>query len=428
VITRQHEEPMAEETKKPKIDLKARLGKTMVANSGGSAPVPLPVPAGASPIPGMPGSSPSSPPGDLPGGDRISAPPASTPLPARAAPVARPSGMGIAPPPGMLSPGIPLPAFAPAVQPKPAAAPAAPQGGAAQTIKVEIGEEVQEERKRAGRQKVIFAFIGAFVGIGLGFVAGGQSADSKRSKGAQSGAAALEKEVSDANKKMAELGVLVDQGVEALGAKKYPDDLSKSLSELAIAFDANTLSGKNVGALPAKAFRSLLVYTKEVEGLNEKKDSLRNLLSAMKKPVEAAWEDEKDPKFAFTVIFQGSEEKMTAELVKVKDPFKIKGDWPKEFPIIKKEMQQGKRVDAEKPAQRWLGKGLTGEKPQAIPVDPASVAAFTTDQIVIQLRKGLYDTKILLEGDKSDPQNETPGLIKLGETLASELNQVALAK
>lgn len=336
--------------------------------------------------------------------------------------------MGIAPPPGMLSPGIPLPAFAPAVQPKRAAAPAAPQGAAAQTIKVEIGEEVQEERKRAGRQKVIFAAIGAVVGIGLGFVAGGQRADSNRSKQAQLGAGALEGDVTAANKKMGELTVLLDQGIEALGAKKYPDDLAQGLSALQIPFDANTLGGKNVGALPAKVFRNLLIYTKEVEDLNDKKDALRNLLSAMKKPVEAAWEDEKEPKFAFSVIFGGAPEKQTAELVRIKDPFKLKGDWPKDLTIIRKEMNQGKKVDAEKPANRWLKGDLTGEKPQAIPVDPASVAAFTTDQIVIQLRKGLYDTKVILEGDKSDPQNETPGLVKMGDTLASELNQVALAK
>jgi len=416
---------MAEETKKPKIDLKARLGKTMVSTSGGAS---APQPGAALPMPGgIPFPDPSSSSGDLPGGERISAPPSSSAP--RVIPRASGStGLGIAPPPGMLSPGIPLPAFAPAVQPKPVAAPAAPQGGAAQTIKVEIGEEIHEERKRANRQKIVFAFLGAAVGLGLGFVAGGQRESAGRSKQAQAGAGALEKDVSDANKKMAELTVLLDQGVEALGAKKYPDDLSAGLSSLQIPFDANTLGGKNVGALPAKVFRTLLVYTKEVEDLNEKKDSIRNLLGAMKKPVEQAWKDEKEPKFAFSVIFGGGSEKQVAELVRVKEPFKVQGDWPKDLTIIRKEMVQNQRKDVEKPAARWLKGDLTGEKPQAIPVDPASVAAFTSDQVVIQLRKGLYDVKVLLEGDKSDPTNETQGLVKMGEQLAHDLNQVALAK
>ena len=101
--------------KKPKIDLKARLGKTI---QGGPA-VPLPVP-GSQPPPGD---------GTVP-----------TPPPPRAA--------GIAPPPG-LSPGIPIPPFAQAkaqsvAPPKPTAA--------QQTIKVEVGEEIHAERKKAKRR------------------------------------------------------------------------------------------------------------------------------------------------------------------------------------------------------------------------------------------------------------------------------------
>lgn len=407
---------MAEETKKPKIDLKARLGKTMVS-SGGGGPVPLPVP-GAMPGAGMPGA-PGMPGGDLPapafGADgRVSAPPPSSrPIPA---------------PPMGLSPGIPLPAFAPSVRP-PAAAPApAPQGAAAQTIKVEMGEEVQEQQKRAAKQKVIFAAIGAAVGIGLGFVVGGMRANSVRADQAVQGAGALEGEVKAANGKMSELSVMLDQGAEAIQAKKYPDDLASGLASLQIPFDANTLGGKNVGALPAKTFRQVLLYTKEVEDLNDKKDSLRNLLSAMKKPVEKAWADEKEPKFELAVVFGGAPEKMMAELVRVKDPFKVQGDWPKETKIMQRAMVQGKRTEVEKKANRWIKGDLTGDPPVIIPIEPSSVAGFTSDTTILQLRKAMLDVKSLLDGDRSDPQNETQGLIKMGETLANDLNNLSLQK
>ncbi len=400
---------MAEETKKPKIDLKARLGKTMV-NSG---PPGAAVPPGGLPLPAP--SSPSSPPFDRPSspGDRISAPPSSS--------------RGIPPPIG-LSPGIPLPAFAAPAQPKAAPAPAAPQGAAAQTIKVEIGEEVQEERKRAGKQKVVFAAIGLVVGLGLGVVVGGMSANSERSKQAVLGAGALEADVVTANKKMEELSVLLEQGAEAIGAKKFPDDLATGLTSLQIPFDANTLGGKNVGALPAKTFRNVLLYTKEVEALNEKKDSLRNLLGALKKPVEQAWADEKEPKLGFAVVFGGPPEKMMAELVRFKDPFVAKGDWPKEIPIMKREMVQGKKQEVEKKATRWLKGDLTGSDPIILPVEPSSVAGFSSDQTVISLRKAMIDVKQLLDGDKSDPQNETQGLVKAGQALAAELNNISLQK
>ncbi len=227
---------------------------------------------------------------------------------------------------------------------------------------------------------------------------------------------------------MSELSVLLDQGAEALQAKKYPDDLSAGLSSLQIPFDTNTLGGKNVGALPAKTFRSVLIYTKEVEDLNEKKDSLRNLLGALKKPVEKAWLDEKEPKFEFAVVFGGAPEKMVAELVRVKDPFKVQGDWAKEVPIMARQMVQGKRQEVEKKANRWTKGDLTGESPVIIPVEPSSVAGFTSDQTVIQLRKAMIDMKQLLDGDKSDPQNETQGLVKLGEQLSADLNNLSLQK
>jgi len=328
-----------------------------------------------------------------------------------------------------MSPGIPLPAFAQAVRPQAAApAPAPVQGAAAQTIKIEMGEEVQEQQKRAGRKAVVFAAIGAVVGLAMGVVVGGLRADSQRSNQAVLGAGALEGEVKTANGKMEELSVMLDQGAEAIQAKKYPDDLAAGLTSLQIPFDTNTLGGKNVGALPAKILRNLLVYTKEVEDLNEKKDSLRNLLGGLKKPVEQAWADEKDPKFAFAVVFGGPPEKMAAELVRVKDPFKLKADWPKELPIMKREMVQGRPKEVEKKAARWIKGDLTGETALIIPVDPQSVAGFTSDQTVLSMRKAMIDMKTLLDGDRSDPQNETMGLVKMGEALANDLNNLGLQK
>src|SRR3954468_17021989 len=116
---------MADDKKKSKIDLKARLGKTSMT---GSAPgVPMPVPG----LAGPPGSAPP------PAADsNPSAPGAAAPPPPPSASVRPP--MGIAPPPG-LSPGIPLPPFGqPRRQEQAAPKPTAAQ----QTIKVEMGEEI----------------------------------------------------------------------------------------------------------------------------------------------------------------------------------------------------------------------------------------------------------------------------------------------
>ena len=97
---------MAEDkSKKPKIDLKARLGKTNI----GTQAVPLPVPGQSQPPPsGSGGKSPN-----------------------------------IAPPPG-ISPGIPVPPFAQAAKPAAAEPPPPKPTAVQQTIKVEVGEEISE--------------------------------------------------------------------------------------------------------------------------------------------------------------------------------------------------------------------------------------------------------------------------------------------
>src|SRR5262245_54516839 len=105
---------------KPKIDLKARLGKKPVPAAGGSSIPPPQAAVGPSAIPGaMPG-------------------------PMQARPVARPSG-----PPQVTPSGVPVPPFAqqsrPAVDasnPYGAMQPQAPAPARPQAIRIEMGEEV----------------------------------------------------------------------------------------------------------------------------------------------------------------------------------------------------------------------------------------------------------------------------------------------
>src|SRR5262249_39433199 len=143
------EEPMAEEKKKSKIDLKARLGKTAMT-SAGQAAVPVPAPGAQVPAPaGAPTPAPPAQPGSgaaAPDASPVQGRPPSQPAPAMGSspPVAAytppPIAAGIAPPPAIaqgISPGIPLPPFA--TQPRPQQP---PPKAAAQTIKVEVSEEI----------------------------------------------------------------------------------------------------------------------------------------------------------------------------------------------------------------------------------------------------------------------------------------------
>ncbi|WP_437683741.1 formin [Sorangium sp. So ce131] len=397
---------MAEEKKKSKIDLKARLGKTSMGGAQGAA-VPLPVPG---PQPG------SGPPPDGGAG--------AVPPPHQSARPPMPSVGGIAPPPG-ISPGIPLPAFAPAPRPQIQTPPPKPTA-AAQTIKVEVGEEIEQERRKASKRTALFAAMAALIGIGIGFVAGGQKERGDRGKLAVEGAAALEKDVRTANEKMQELNDKLAAGAEQLSKRSFPAQLSTELGAINIPFDATNLEGKQVGSLPGKVLRQVLAYTTAVQDLNKTKDSLKNVLSAAQAPVEKAWKEQDEPVVNFSVVFRRDGDKTLAELVPNKAPFPFGKDWPAKYSVTRVERSQQGAKEVEKEATRWTKGDLAGGDLQALPVDPQSVAGLTSDQIALKLRGAIRDINQLLNGNKDNPATETPGLLKEGDDLANELHKISL--
>lgn len=401
-----------DKTKKTKIDLKARLGKatlTGMAAPPGSLPIPSPGPSGS----GLP--PPDSGPGSATPSSAPSAPGGSVPTPM---PSVRP--MGIAPPVG-LSPGIPLPPFAQAQRPAPVkeAKPTAAQ----QTIKVEVGEGIHEERKKATRNAAIAAIFGAAVGLGLGWVAGGSSEKGGRIKDAARGAGLLEKDVKAAGDKMKELDEKLLEATQKITAKEFPDALVTALGSLNIPFDPTNLEGKNIGSLSSKMLRSLLNYTSAVEDLNKDKDSLKNILGAAQAPMVKAWKEEKEPMANYAILFSGAGDKKTVgELVPIKEPFVWKGEFPANITVTK--FENGK--PAEKKATRWIKGELTGGDPTVIPVDPKSMAGFTSDVLIQRLNKMIYDMRQSLAGNPEDPTNPKPGLLKLSEDIAVELRKSSL--
>jgi hypothetical protein len=404
-----------DKSKKPKIDLKARLGKTMTG--AGPSGVPLPVP-------GIPGASGPPAPDSVPGMQGAVAVPAAVP-----SPPARPSGGGIAPPPGMtpLSPGIPVPPFArPAAPPAAASKPTAAQ----QTIKVEIGEEVHEERKKASKRAALVGVGALVLGVAVGWPIGGAQERAGRSQQAITGAQGLEKDVKAANEKVRALDEKLAAAVEKLGNKEFPGDLSKELGGINVPFDATNLEGKQVGSLPGKVLRALLGYTSSVQDLNDKKESLRNLLGAAQPVLEKAWKEEKDPVVNFSVLFRAEGQKgVVAELVPNKEPFKVAGDWPAKYSVLKAERSQQGVKQVDKSASRWAKGDLTPSNDTiVIPVDPPSVAAFTSQELAGKLVKALRDTRELVEGNQDDPTHPNPGLMKVGEDLVTELHKVAIAR
>ncbi|MGK3962385.1 formin [Sorangium sp. So ce118] len=337
-----------------------------------------------------------------------------------------PSVGGIAPPPG-ISPGIPLPPFAPPARPVIHTPPPKPTA-AAQTIKVEVGEEVEQERRKASKKTALYAVLAALVGIGIGFAAGGAKERGDRGKLAVEGAAGLEKDVRAANEKMQELNEKLVAAAEQLSRKSFPTQLTTELGAINVPFDATNLEGKQIGSLPGRVMRQLLGFTTSVQDLNKTKDSLKNLLAAAQGPVEKSWKEQEEPLANFSVVFRRDGDKTLAELVPNKAPFPFGKDWPAKYTVTRLERTQQGVKPADKEATRWTKGDIAGGDLQALPVDPQSVAAFTSEQIVFKLRGALIDVRQLLEGKKDDPTSETPGLIKEGDDLANELHKISLAR
>jgi cytochrome oxidase Cu insertion factor (SCO1/SenC/PrrC family) len=388
---------MADEKKKPKIDIKARLGKTAMGLPAGAA-TPLPTPS----------SGASTPPASGPGAGRPSVP---TPAPSAA--------LNLAPPPG-LSPGIPLPPFGQPARRAPEPRPSAAQ----QTIKIEMGEEVEAERKKASKKMAIYAVLAAVVGAGIGFLVGGASKTSEVAKRAQKGAGELEVAVKGANEKLEELRDKINEGLETIKKKQYPDSLTASLNAVVIPFDASYLDNKGVGNFNGPLQKRVFSFTQAITDLNQTKESLTNMLGVAKAPVTKAWKEQENPVVNFSVTFRGDNKGMVAELIPNKDPFEVGKDWPDSYTILRQERSQAGVKTVEKKANRWKKGDLTATDPVVIPVDPSSVAAFTSEQLVYKLSSALLNIHDLIEGKKDDPRNETSGLLKDGEQLVVELRKL----
>jgi hypothetical protein len=255
---------MAEE-RKPKIDLKARLGKT-------PAPAPVaPVPQGGGvPVPRAASSQPMGAPGGIP-----------TPSPSAGGL----PGVPVGPPPGYASPASTLdpnhPLAAVAAPYRPQAAPPP------QATRIEVDEmAVQQASKSAARKGFVAGAILALVLGGVGYVAGGaseQGAGRARSKG---DAVELSANVGKARESLKALADKMEAGSkQLLTERKFPDTLAKDLGGINVDFDGTQLAGRRFSGFPQDATRNLVEFITAVQSVNDRKLLIVGLLSRLQKPI-----------------------------------------------------------------------------------------------------------------------------------------------
>ncbi|MFO0680229.1 MAG: hypothetical protein U0169_27145 [Polyangiaceae bacterium] len=248
--------------KKPKIDLKARLGKMGV---GGQTPPPagsagnVPAPTGSipAPIPTAPGSIPAAvppPPGVAP-----SSPFAPTPTVDPSNPIMAAVARSIAP-------------TAPAAPPQP------------QRIEIDEGA-IQEARAKARNQAMIAGLVLAVLFAGVGYAAGGAAEQGAGRKKGESDAAALAVDVGTARDKMKQVADKLEAGNKALRERKFPDTLASELGALNVDFDGSKLAGRRFSGFSLAASGGLIEFVTSVQTLKDKTALVSSLLSRLQKPL-----------------------------------------------------------------------------------------------------------------------------------------------
>lgn len=327
--------------------------------------------------------------------------------------------MGIAPPPG-ISQGIPLPPFGPQ---RPVARAAEPKPSAAQqTIKVEIGEEIHEERKKWRNRIMLGVGAGVVIGGFIGFTAGGSQEKGERAKSAARGAGQLERDVKAANDKLKELDSKLAEAGDKVKNKSFPEDLSTALGGLVIPFEPITLDNKGVNGMPPRLFKLVLGYTASVEALNKLRESMRGAAVAAKDPLTKAWKEEAAPVAGYSVVFRTDSGKVVADLLPNASPFPWKGDFPEKYKVNKPE---GKTT-TEKEVKRYQKGDLPGGDLTGVPIDPKTTGVLANNDSVRNFLRIMLDMRTILQGNKDNPTTETPGLLKDGEDLVQELHKASL--
>ena len=379
---------MAEE-KKPKIDLKARLGKAGAGAAGGT-PAPIPDPRGSVPPPAIP-----------------------VPI--------LPGPRGSVPPP-VVTPGIPIPPFAqprrstfgppePAPPPKP------------QDIKIEVGVEAVEAQKKNRKFIGVALGVGVVLGIAVGFNFGSNSEAGRRENISISGAADLGKAVDESNAKIKLLGEKIKAAGDSLKQRKFPDAFASDLGALNIPFDGDKLAGKGIGGYDKATLDLVFSYSADVAALNARKDALKSLFTGQKKAIIETLEAGEKPQLRYTLLVLKGEKGPVGSLAPISEPFALGADWPKEFKmqnLITKEVQTVNRYESG-------DLFTTKDKRIGIPIEPTSLSAAFPNDISGRVLSELAKTGQLLGGGGGE-DDERAGLVKTGELLSEALKKIAAKK
>jgi len=392
---------------KPKIDLKARLGKKSA-------------PAAASVPPPMMGGAPQ--------------PQGGIPRP-QAAPVPRsPSQMPSAQP--RTPSGVPVPPFQSASQ-VPRADPNNPYGSMprqsapvqARPTEIKVDMEDIRAAQRSGRGRVmVLALVTAVVGGVVGFAFGGGAERDKGAKAAVEGASELVKDIEASNKQIQDLAEVVKSAQTKLLQKgTYPQEEVTKLGAINIPFRTASLADKSIGRFRREILSMLIDYSASVEAMNDQKETLQRFLGSQ--TLKDLVAEGQKPKVHWFATVSSGPGGPWVNLDKVDAPFLVQSDekvkdkdgkeknysWPDEL-----EIKDGKDTTKIK---RYSSGDPGGSNPPYLAVNPQTQSAVCQSDVIGSLVSKLVQMQTVLQGDPTPGVDKT-GLIEKGQKLADQLKKI----
>jgi hypothetical protein len=399
---------MADE-KKPKIDLKARLGK----NAGQAPPPGAAVPAPAIPAPSGRASRTPPPPGIAPPGVAPPGTPVGPPPPFGGA---APGSPAIDPSNPLAAVAIPYRAPAPAAPPQP------------QRIEVDEGA-VHEARKGARKQGLVVGMVAAVIFSAVGYVAGQSHADGVARDKSRADAKGLIDDVTKAKAQIQALSDKMDAGRKMLADRppKFPGDLSKDLGGVNVDFDGMKLAGRRFSGFSTTTTQLLVEFITRVQTLNDKKLLIQGLLNKLQKPLTEQFNAPAGQvAISQVVIVSKDQNGPLALLAPLQTPIVMnqsKWDMPKEFNFLDPLGGGNAKLD------RYTG-GDISTKPGAVYVVPKSFekvcpseGGVQAKQLAAQIGTFIHDIKgdEKVEGIETDTK---PGMLETADKLIAGLSKV----
>ena len=387
---------------KPKIDLKARLGKKTMSTPGASVPPPM--------APQAMGSH----------------APSAMPRPPQAAQPMRSQS------------GVPAPPFTPSGAPKPLPAdPTSPyasmprQSAPVQARPTEIRVDMEEVRaaQRSGRGRVmVLALVTAFVGGFVGFAFGGGAERGKGAQAAITGAQELVKEIEESNKAITELADTIKSAqTKLLGKGTYPQEEVTKLGAINIPFRSASLADKSIGRFKREILTMLIDYSASVEQMNDSKETLQRFLGSQ--TLKDLVAEQTKPKVRWYATVSNGPSGPWVNLDRLDTPFpaasdeKIKDKDGKEKPYAwpdEVEIKDGKETVKMK---RYTSGDPGGSSPPFIAVNPQTQAAVCQSDVLGSMLSQLVKMQTVLRCDPTPGVDKT-GLIEKGQKLLDQLKKI----